>query len=69
MHLTSAIDAKEERDVAASDLPNGFKPTNIGDECVLMKLRGAVAELMVRVVPEMHSDYATCENGTPILHA
>ena len=43
--------------------------TNIGDEQVLMKLREAVAELMVRVSPEIYSDCATYENGKTILHA
>ena len=51
MHLTSAIDAKEKRDAALLDLPNAFMQNNIGDERVLMKLRGAVEELMVRVAP------------------
>ena len=65
--LTSVIDTKEERYVSTLDLPNAFIQTNIGDENVLMKLRGAVAELMVRVSPETHSDCVTYENGTPIL--
>ena len=30
-----------------------------------MKLRGEVAELIVRVGPEMHSDYVTYGNGEP----
>ena len=60
VHLPSAIDAREGRHEATLDLPNAFMQTNIGDECVLMKLRGSFAELMVRVAPEMHSDYVTC---------
>ena len=67
--LTSAIDAKWKRDAATLNLPSAFMQTNIEDKCVLMKLRGAVAWLMVRVAPETHSDHTTCENGTPILHA
>ena len=66
--LTSIADKKENRDSATLDLPNAFIQTTIGDEYVLMKLRGAVEELMVRVAPETHSDYITCENDTRILH-
>ena len=68
VHLTSTIDVKEERDVATLDLPNTFMQTNIGDECVLMKLRGAVAELMVRLAHETHSNCVSHENSTPMLH-
>ena len=67
--LTIVIDAKDERDAATLDFPNASMQTNIGDEHVLMKLRGAVAELIFRVVPETCSDYATYENGKPISHA
>ena len=68
VYLTSVTDTKEKRDVATLDLPNAFIKINIGNEYVLMKLRGAVAELMVRVAPETHSDYVTYENGTPMLY-
>ena len=42
--------------------------TNIGDKHVLMKLRGLVAELIVRVALETHSDYVMDENSKPILY-
>ena len=61
-------DKKENRDVATLYLPNAFIQTSIRDEHVIMKLRGTVAELMVSVAPETHSDYVTCENGAPIFH-
>ena len=67
MCLTSVIDAKENRCVGTLDLPNAFMKTSIGDEHVLMKFRGSVAELMVRVAPETFSYHATYENGTPML--
>ena len=59
VYLTSATDAKANRDAATLDSPNAFVQTKIGDEHVLIKFRGAVAELMVRVVPEICSDCAT----------
>ena len=67
MHITSVIDAKEKRDVATLDLPNAFMQTKLGDEHVIMKLRGEVTELMVRVAPDTRSDYVKYENGAPIL--
>jgi len=69
VHLTSAIDSKEGRDTATLDLPNSFTQNKIVDEHVLVKLRGEIAELMVRVAPETHSDFVTCEKGKPILCA
>ena len=57
--LTSVIDATEERDAETLNLPNAFMQTNIGDKHVIMKLRGASSELMVRVFPETHSDHMT----------
>ena len=41
--LTNVIDAKENRDIETLDLPNAFMKINIGDECVIMKLRRDVA--------------------------
>ena len=66
--LTSVIHAKENIDVATLELPNDFIQTNIRDECVLKKLRRAVAQLMARLAPEKRSNYVTHENGKPILH-
>ena len=60
-HLTSVIDAKENRDAATLDLQNAFMQTTIGYECVITKLRGAISELMVRVALERHCDYVTHE--------
>ena len=41
--LSGVIDPKEERDAETLYLPNAFMQNNIGDEQVLMKLRGALA--------------------------
>ena len=49
--LTCVMEAKENRDVAIIDIPNIFIQTDWTGEKVIMKLRGMLAELMVRTSP------------------
>ena len=53
--LTSVIDAEERREVATIDIPNAFVQTKLenDEDKVLMRLRGKLAELMVKVAPEI----------------
>jgi hypothetical protein len=53
--LTSVIDAQERRDVATIDIPNAFVQTKLENEedKAVMRLRGKLAELMVKVAPEV----------------
>ena len=55
MFITEAIEAKEEREVAIADIPNVFVQIDIpdGDEKVIMKMEGKLAEIMVRTSPEL----------------
>ena len=67
--ITSTIDAKENRDVAIVDIPNAFVQTDMEDgERVVMKLRGKLAELLVKVAPEVYRNYVTEENGKTVLY-
>ena len=51
--LTATIDAEEGRDVATVDLPNAFIQTRLEnpEDKVVMRLRGTLAELMVKLAP------------------
>jgi hypothetical protein len=57
--LTAVIDAKEGRDVAVIDIPNAFVQTRLENEKdkAVMRLRGKLAELMVKVAPEIFAKY------------
>ena len=56
--LTAVIDAKEHRHVAVIDIPNAFVQTRLDEEDkVVMRLRGKLAELMVKVAPEIYTKY------------
>jgi hypothetical protein len=71
--LTCTIEAKEERDVAVTDIPNAIvltilKKNDTKGERIVMKLRGKTAELLVRTAPELCGKYITIENGKPALY-
>ena len=57
--LTSVIDAQERRDVATIDIPNALVQTKLENEedKAVMRLRGKLAELMVKVAPEVCRKY------------
>ena len=61
--LTAVIDAHEGREVATVDIPNAFVQTDLNpDEMIVMRLRGRLAELMVKVAPEVYSKYVVYDN-------
>ena len=51
--ITSTIEAHEGHDVAVIDLPNTFLNTD-NNEQNLMLLKGKLAELMVKIDPQMY---------------
>jgi hypothetical protein len=53
------VDAKERREVVTIDIPNAFVETKLENEEVkaIMRLRGKLAELIVRVAPEVYKKY------------
>ena len=52
--LTSVVDAHENRDVAVLDIPNAFIQTDMEGEKVVMKLKGELAELLVKTAPQLY---------------
>ena len=66
--LTSIIDAHEQRDVAVVDIPGAFLQAD-QDEDVWVLFDGTLAELMVKVSPEIYSRYVTInKKGKKILY-
>jgi hypothetical protein len=59
--LTAINDAKEERDVAVIDIPNAFVQTRLvnDEDKAIMRMHGKLAELMVKVAPEIYTKYVT----------
>ena len=67
--LTCVIDAKENREVAVVDIPNAFVQTDMdGEQRVIMKMRGKLAELLVKVAPEVYRNYVVLERGQSVLY-
>jgi Reverse transcriptase (RNA-dependent DNA polymerase) len=69
--ITATIDAKENRDVMSADIPNAFVQTDmekIGDEKVIMKIRGALVEMLVSLDPELYTPFVTEERNEKILY-
>ena len=52
--LTCVIDARENRDVAVVDIPGAFMQVDM-DELVYMRLDGKMAEIMIRIDPQVYS--------------
>ncbi len=65
--ITVAIDAKEHWKVVTIDIPGAFLHTN-NEDCVIMKMVGTLAELMVKTNPKLYRKYAVIEKGRSVLY-
>ena len=65
--ISCTIDAKEKRDVATIDIPGAFMQADMED-IVHMKLEGTMAELLVKIDPELYRKYIQVENGKTVLY-
>lgn len=65
--ISCTIDANERRDVASVDVPGAFMHTNM-DELVHMRLEGTMAELVIKLDPELYRKYAINERGKTVLY-
>ena len=61
MLLTATVAAAEERDVATVDIPNAFVQTRLENDAdkAVMRMRGRLAEPIVKVAPEIYTKYIT----------
>jgi hypothetical protein len=65
--LSATIDAMEERDVATVDIPGAFMQADI-DEVVHVKFEGEIAEMLVKLDPQLYRKYVKDENGKSVLY-
>ena len=65
--LTCVIDAEEHRDVAVVDIPGAFMQVDM-DELVFMRLDGKMAEIMVRIDPDLYSKFVVEERGKKVIY-
>jgi hypothetical protein len=66
--ITAVIDAHKERDVACLDIPDAFLHAD-SDKDITMILKGRLAELMVKVAPNLYRKYISVDaNGSAILY-
>ncbi len=71
--LTAIIDAFENRDVMTADVPNAFIQTMMpepkpGEDRVIMKITGVLADLLVELAPDIYSSFVVLENGKRVLY-
>ena len=73
--LTAVVDAKEERDIMSSDIPNTFIQTEMpkvnveqGDERIIMKITGKLVDVLIAIAPEVYSGFVVFENGKIIIY-
>jgi hypothetical protein len=65
--LSATIDVMEERDVAMVDISGAFMQANI-DEVVHVKFEGKIAEMLVKLDPQLFRKYVKDENGKSVLY-
>ena len=65
--LSAVIDATEGRDVATVDIPGAFMQADI-DEVVHVKFEGEIAEMLVKLDPQLYRKYVKDENGKTVLY-
>lgn len=66
--ITSTINAHKNREVAIVDIPNAFPQTDNKGECIIMKIKGQLALILVEACPELYKPFLTQENGIPTLY-
>ena len=65
--LSCVMDAMEHRDVATVDIPGAFMQADMED-VVHMKLEGKMAELLVRIDPQLYRRHIQLEKGRQVLY-
>jgi hypothetical protein len=65
--LPCVVDASEGRDVATCDIPGAFMQSNMKGK-VVMKLEGAMAEVIVKMDPKQYTKYVKKENGKDVIY-
>ena len=70
--LTATIEAEERRDVMTADVPNAFVQTSMPEskpgERVMMKIKGAVVDMLLEIDPETYKEYVVYEKNVKVLY-
>jgi hypothetical protein len=70
---TTTIDAKQKGDVMITDILNAFVQTNVDEEnqvkgeCIIMKIRGPLVDMLLKIAPEAYKGYWTYKCKTKVL--
>ena len=64
--LSCIVDAREEREVATLDIPGAFLHARM-DEKVIMRIDGAMADLLVKINPEKYKPFLEKQRGKPVI--
>jgi hypothetical protein len=70
--ITGVIKAKEERDVMTCDIPKAFiqaylPKKELGEDRVVMKITGVLANMLVNINPELYGPAVVLENRKKVL--
>ena len=73
LFISMAVDAKEKRHVATCDIPNAFIQTEMDQfdkdgQRFVMKIRGALVDMLIQIAPEIYKDHMTYEKGQKIIY-
>jgi hypothetical protein len=71
--ITGVIKAKEQRDVMTCDIPNAFIQALLpkkdpGEDRVVMKITGVLADMLVDINPELYGPAVVLENRKRVLY-
>ena len=70
--ITSVLEAKQNRDVMTADIPNAFVQTEVDNkkfgEQIIMKIRGPLVDMLVKIAPEVYTDYVREDNGKKVVY-
>ena len=70
MLMTSIVDTKQERDAVPMGIPSAFSQTKVpqGDERFVIKIRGALVDMILETDPDKCKDFVIDEGQNKILH-
>jgi len=71
--LTAVINAKEGQDVMTADIPKTYIQADLhstpeGQDRVIVKLTGTLADLMVQMAPEVYGPFVVFEHGVKTIY-
>jgi hypothetical protein len=65
--LTCVIDAMEGRDAATCDIPGAFMQSDMKGK-VVMKLKGVMAKVILKINPQKYTKHVVKENGKDVIY-